>query len=703
MGLSKSSSQYLIGFDIAKNTDWRYLSPDDIISFLTIEQQKMLTLHRDIDFYFRNSLDGLRNHILSFDSISKDLLIEVFKIFGFGDNFIRWLEILNNKTMSCINYSGWLSSWFPLERGIRQGCPLSPMCFVLTCELLSNKIRQSNQVKGVKVPTHLGFGEVKLTQFADDATLFLSDEHSLKKSFILIELFSQFSGLVLNKNKTEAIWLGCWKFRKKEICDIKWNTGPNNKVKILGIIFYADRTLDEIEENWQTRISRCESIIKSWSNRNLSLLGKIVLVKTLLASQFVYLMQCMFLPTDVLHKLNSLFFRFVWGKAGVDITDLSRRITERVKREVMTLRYEDGGLNMVDMFSFQKLLCFKWILRLSKNPTGRWSYIPRYFYDKLGMGISVLNSNTKFESFRGISGFFPSFYKQLLQVWLDLKEKNPNRNLNNSAQLLWNNDDFRYRGNTLFIKRWIDHGIFFVSDVMAENGTFDKESVLGHMGDTGLTQFEINIVKNGIMGCNVDNIWQEKDCNVYLNNEPLCSMKPEQFRVSLKSCIRRQALYATKIWIDGSTLSEENWCLARQVTSQTKLLMLQWKILQSIYPTRQVLFRMGLVENNLCLTCNTIDTMSHFFWSCVDVNRLWQTVEREIITIVGRKVDLNEKIVLLGYYDRSIGSTHINNNKWSMINTLILIAKECIHKCKYEQTRNFVIMYEAEKQMRGYN
>ncbi len=331
----------------------------------------------------------------AFDSISKEYMIEAFKIFGFGSNFVRWLEIVNNQSVSCINYCGWLSSWFQLERGIRQGCPLSPMCFVVACELLSNKIRQTTQIRGIKVPRNVGFGEVKLVQFADDATLLLSDEESLCQSFIQIELFSQFSGLVLNKHKTEAIWLGCWKFRRKEILNINWNTFPNNKVKVLGITMYSDRRLEEVEENWKSRISKCENIIKSWSYRNLSLIGKIVLVKSLLASQFVYLMQCMFLPCDVLNKLNTLFSRFVWSKVGDNIMDQTRKIIERVKRDVMKQSYGTGGLNMVDMNTVQNKLCFKWILRLNKNPTGRWAYIPLHYYDKLGIGVSVFNSNSE--------------------------------------------------------------------------------------------------------------------------------------------------------------------------------------------------------------------------------------------------------------------------------------------------------------------
>ena len=65
-------------------------------------------------------------------------------------------------------------------RGIRQGCPLS-LIFVLATEVYSCKIRQSKCIKGIPLPNDK---EAKLTQYADDLTLFLSDENSITKAFL---------------------------------------------------------------------------------------------------------------------------------------------------------------------------------------------------------------------------------------------------------------------------------------------------------------------------------------------------------------------------------------------------------------------------------------------------------------------------------------------------------------------------------------
>ena len=91
--------------------------------------------------------------------------------------------------------------------------------FILCIEVLSNKLRQDNTIKGLKIG--IQSVEIKLAQLADDMTLFVEDVKSGENAVKVIEEFSNVSGITLNKNKTKAMWLG-------EICpletisDINW-------------------------------------------------------------------------------------------------------------------------------------------------------------------------------------------------------------------------------------------------------------------------------------------------------------------------------------------------------------------------------------------------------------------------------------------------------------------------------------------------
>ena len=143
----------------------------------------------------------------AFDTISKEYRVWAFKRFRFGENFVKWVEVLMKNTESCINYMGWLSQSTEVSSGIRQGCPFSPMAFILALELLAIKIRADPSVEGISVPRNYKCF-LKLLLYADDITPFLQDRNDLKYALSLVSYFTNFSGLAINRNKTEAMWLG---------------------------------------------------------------------------------------------------------------------------------------------------------------------------------------------------------------------------------------------------------------------------------------------------------------------------------------------------------------------------------------------------------------------------------------------------------------------------------------------------------------
>ena len=119
----------------------------------------------------------------AFDSISRAFLMQAFEIFGFGTNFQKWVSVLMQGSFSSINHGGWVSEPFNVTCGIRQGCPFSPLAFVLAVEVLAIKIRNS-QINGIKAPTSTPGEEVyiKIKQMADDTTLFLKDKDDIIRS-----------------------------------------------------------------------------------------------------------------------------------------------------------------------------------------------------------------------------------------------------------------------------------------------------------------------------------------------------------------------------------------------------------------------------------------------------------------------------------------------------------------------------------------
>ena len=86
----------------------------------------------------------------------------------------------------------------------------------------------------------------------------------------------------------------------------------------------------EIELNWTGKIQKIKQTIQNCEKRNLSLIGKICIIKTFLISQFVYVMQAICIPEKVLTQINSILYRFLWRKKNCN-----RKAFEKIKRVVV--------------------------------------------------------------------------------------------------------------------------------------------------------------------------------------------------------------------------------------------------------------------------------------------------------------------------------------------------------------------------------
>ena len=120
----------------------------------------------------KNNIPGfmvLIDYEKAFDMVEWDFVFETLKNFNFGPAFIKWIKLLyRNISANTIN-NGFLSRNFNLSRGIRQGCPISALLFILVAEILSIKIRTDENVKGITIRDV----EFKICQLADDTTIFI--------------------------------------------------------------------------------------------------------------------------------------------------------------------------------------------------------------------------------------------------------------------------------------------------------------------------------------------------------------------------------------------------------------------------------------------------------------------------------------------------------------------------------------------------
>ena len=184
-----------------------------------------------------------------------------------------WSYIILLIISSCVTNNSFASPFFNLNRGVRQGCPLSGLLFVLGIELLNLAIQTNSNIKGIKV----GDEEIKNTLDADDTTLFVKDLESVQELLEMLEKFRRCSGLELNKSKTEAMWLGSWAGRKDKPFGFRW---PEVSACAVGINFTNDSSTSD-KLNFEKKLEDLQRILNSWKRRKLTLLGKMNIVKSL--------------------------------------------------------------------------------------------------------------------------------------------------------------------------------------------------------------------------------------------------------------------------------------------------------------------------------------------------------------------------------------------------------------------------------------
>ena len=172
----------------------------------------------------------------AFDSVEHNFIIAVLRHFGFGEDFIRWITMMLTDIKSCVLNNGYVTDFFELKRGTKQGDPISPYLFILVIEILAELIRSNPEVHGVKI--NKTSEEIKIVLFADDATLCLKDVQSLEESLNMLEQFKKYSSLQLNLEKSEVGWIGPQKSGNNLPEGIKKKINFHREgIKILGIYF----------------------------------------------------------------------------------------------------------------------------------------------------------------------------------------------------------------------------------------------------------------------------------------------------------------------------------------------------------------------------------------------------------------------------------------------------------------------------------
>jgi len=201
--------------------------------------------------------------------------------------------------------NGFATKHFNLSRGVRQGCPLSGILFVIGVEILSNAIKRCREIEGIQIDPNKS---IKITQYVDDTTVFVKDIRSVHRLFDLLQQVENCSGLRINQCKSEILWLGSLRQRKDYILNLKLNDEP---LYALGVYFSYDEEF-ATKRNFFEKLPKLNKTLNIWSSRDISIYGRVNIGKTLAISKLTVICSVLDTPKGFTDKVNNIIFDYIW-------------------------------------------------------------------------------------------------------------------------------------------------------------------------------------------------------------------------------------------------------------------------------------------------------------------------------------------------------------------------------------------------------
>ena len=132
--------------------------------------------------------------------------------------------------------NGFLSRQVSLQRGLRQGCPLSLPLYVIQGQVTTNNINRNKNIIGIHIPNQKN--QVKLSQYADDSNFFLKNQESVNNVLTFFQNLRKASGTTINFEKTTVFPINTENTEQLQKVTPKITIKKQfETIKILGIYF----------------------------------------------------------------------------------------------------------------------------------------------------------------------------------------------------------------------------------------------------------------------------------------------------------------------------------------------------------------------------------------------------------------------------------------------------------------------------------
>ena len=641
------------------NRDQRGFMKDRRIS---VNIRKMLDI---IHMAEREDLEAVilsLDFVKCFDKCSFSILFGSLDFFKFGEYVKKWTKILYKDFCVKIQNNGYFSDSINIKKGVHQGGCCSSIYFLVIAEILALSLRANQQVEGIT------FKDLKslLNQFADDMDVFsLCKQQSLDAIHQELCNFRQQSGFTISYDKTTLYRIGSLRFSDAEIYslgDINWS---NEDINVLGVTIAHDEIIDK---NYQQLLPKVRNTLNAWYNRGLSLLGKVQVVNTLVASLFVYKMMVLpFIPSHIVKKVDNMVREFLWnGKKA------------KVAYKILQNPKDQGGVGLVNLVNKDKALKATWPQILAKEQD--YSKLVYMSMRISGIGEDIWRCNLHQDDVKLLK-FSNSFWRNVLESWCSY---NYYVDTYTENQIVWYNSRIKIGNKLLYWKDVHSKGLLYLHQLFQDGCFKPAEQVLQEFG---LTTMRYNSLKSSIP-------FEWKDFFQDTGKELFLPLRPHSYHKVLREKHLSQKIYrfiAEDVMIVHNKYLKwrielgESLCgslceygyehkVLYKVTNVAKYRSFQYRLLQRGIVTNIQLYKWKIIEQDKCSFCSeTAESLVHLFCLCPIVRVIWTEFENYVLQQFRiPEINLHPKCIIL--------NTVVGTKRNHVVNFLCLVTKQYIYR-----------------------
>ncbi len=357
----------------------------------------LLSLYNTVEAMKLNAIEGILlsvDHKAAFDVIEWDYIFHCLHKMGFGLVFQKWIKTIYSlgRVRSAVQVNGFISGSFLISRGIRQGCPLSPLLYVLVSEIVTNYIRNEPLIKGISIHGNI----YKINSYADDTNFFMKDFKSVNEVLQIYDKYKAASGAALNKVKTQILLLGPGQLS----VPAEFQPYVKEIIKIYGV--FVKCTGFEGEENWVQVEDALKLKEYKVPTQELSYFGKIGVFMTYTLSKMWYIANLISPSEALCRNLERVLDRYIWYPSERNL----------IRKGLLKLPHENGGIKYPDIYTrIQAIRIQNLLRREAAQEAQKWHFLFDHY-----------RNETRKVSVRNLKQLrVPNLYKEMRKAEIDFK------------------------------------------------------------------------------------------------------------------------------------------------------------------------------------------------------------------------------------------------------------------------------------------